>query len=673
MTIQLDVLDELRGALGESRVLTGEADLLTYAYDGALDRARPEAVVLAETVEHVRRAVEICRRAKLPYVARGAGTNLSGGCIPLRGGVILSTARMTRILEVDTRAGFALVEPGVVNLSLQKELEKAGWFYAPDPASYRACTIGGNVAENAGGPRCLKYGVTTNHVLGLEAVMPDGSVARFDASSPGPDLTALLTGAEGTLGVVTKAWLKILPQPEDLLTILAAFGSMEEAIRCVSELIAAGVLPRVLEAMDRLTVEAVEAFMHAGYPKGAEAVLLIELDGPSRRVKKEAELVESLCRTHGASQYRTARDPAERDRLWEGRRGAYAAMARIAPNVLVEDGVVPRPRLPEALARIREIAAKHDIRVGLLFHAGDGNLHPNIVFDERNLAETKRVKKAGYEILKACIAQDGSISGEHGIGVDKRAAMAWLFTPATLNLFRRIKRALDPDLLANPDKIIPLAPEGQAAGTALLKPPKPLSPAAAVLVAHLKLLADRRTPVRVAGRGSRRAPPAADGEETISTLGLDRIVDLDAPNFTVAVEAGCETAKLVKELARQGLHLPLPADGGTVGGLLATKAWPGLRDHILGMKVALASGEVVELGGKVVKNVAGYDAMRLLLGSWGAYGVILEATFKLYAAKVDVPRELPAPKPFVPGTWERRLKAAFDPEGRLNPDLCPID
>ncbi|MBI4423933.1 MAG: FAD-binding protein, partial [Elusimicrobia bacterium] len=370
------LLDELPGGA----VLTSQAERLSYSYDGALDRARPDAVVLAREAEHVRRAVAWCAARGVPFVARGAGTNLSGGCIPLQGGLVVSLAPMNRVLSIEADAGVAVAEPGVVNAQLQKELGLVGRFYAPDPASMRVCTLGGNVAENAGGPRCLKYGVTSNHVLQLEAVMPDGSVERFSTDDGGPDLAGLLVGAEGTLGVVTRVWVRTLRAPESIVTILAGFPSIEAAIDCVSAIVAAGVVPRVLEAMDKMTVESVEAYCHAGYPT-SEAVLLIELDGPSAQAEAEAAAVERLCRERGAAELRRASAAAERDRLWEGRRGAYAAVARIAPNVLVEDGVVPRSRLPEAARRVRRIAAEADLVVPLLFHAGDGNLHPNIPYD----------------------------------------------------------------------------------------------------------------------------------------------------------------------------------------------------------------------------------------------------------------------------------------------------
>lgn len=631
-----------------------EAELANYSYDAALDRARPEAVALPRTAEEVRRVVEWCAARGKPFVARGAGTNLSGGCIPLRGGVVIALARLNRILQIDTEARVAVVEPGVVNLSLQKELEALGFYYAPDPASFKVSTLGGNAAENAGGPRCLKYGTTTNHVLAVECVMPDGTVARFSQDDEGPELLSLLVGAEGTLGVITKLWLRILPIPPKIVTILAGFPSIEAAVECVAGIIAAGVVPRVLEAMDKTTVDSVEAYSHAGYPS-TEAVLLIEVD---ELVEKAAPEVEALCRRFGAVDYRVAVDAAQREKLWEGRRGAYAAMARLAPNVMVEDGVVPRDKLPEIVRRIREICARHGLtKTGLLFHAGDGNIHPNVGFDERDADETARVRQAGHEILQACVELGGSLSGEHGIGLDKRDAMAWLFTPETLGLFRAIKDAFDPKGLANPDKLFPLP--GSTPRAYIRPPSPPLSPAARAVVAKLT------GPVHIQGTGSK----LARGEgELVVTAGMNRIVEVDKANYTVTVEAGISVHELHAELARQGVYLRLPDCGGTLGGLLATKPWNGLRDDLIGMRLALAGGRVVELGGKVVKNVAGYDVPRLLLGSWGTLGVILECTFKAYSSPRPAPRDL-MPRPFLLGEWQRKVKRAFDPENHLNPWL----
>jgi glycolate oxidase subunit GlcD len=657
----------LEASVAPGSLLTSAADLAVYSYDAALDRARPDAVLVARSASDVRRAVAWCAANKVPFVARGAGTNLSGGCIPLQGGLVISLARMNRILSIDARAGVACVEPGVVNLELQKEAEKLGFFYAPDPASYKISTIGGNAAENAGGPRCLKYGVTTNHVLAVEAVMPDGTVARFSHEDPGPELSSLLVGAEGTLGVLVRLWVKLTPLPEETRTLLAGFPSIDAAIACVSAIIASGVLPRCLEAMDSDTVKSVQLGRPLGYPDDP-AVLLIELDGEKAPVARDSESVERLCREHGASAVRAAADAAERERLWEGRRGAYAALARLAPNVLVEDGVVPRDKLPQVVRRIQEIAAKHSIKAYLLFHAGDGNIHPNIVFDERDAELAVRVKAAGREMLRACVELGGSLSGEHGIGVDKRDAMAWLFTPETLALFRRVKDALDPGHLANPDKLFPL-PGAPRSGPGFLRPPAPsLSEHALHLVEKVKE-APKDARFRVRGASTRRPEPTPEGAVELLTTGMSRIVDLDRGNQTLTVEAGISLHGLHRELEAQGFHLRLPKTGGTLGGLLATRPWAGIREDLLGMRLLLSNGDVVELGGKVVKNVAGYDLPRLALGSWGTFGVILEATFKLRARPVDVPLSLPAVSPPAFGPWALKARAAFDPGGRMNPDL----
>lgn len=657
-------LAELGGLVAPGSLLTSEADLAVYSYDGVLTKVRPEAVLIARSAADVRRAVAWCAETGTPFIARGAGTNLSGGCVPLKGGLVIALARLNKILSLDAAARVACVEPGVVNLELQKEAEKVGLFYAPDPASFKVSTIGGNSAENSGGPRCLKYGVTTNHVLAVEAVMPTGEVVRFSQEDHGPEFMSLLIGAEGTLGVITRVWTKLSPLPEEIRTMLAGFPSIDAAVKAVSALIASGVLPRCLEAMDAPTVASVQAVKPVGYPLDP-AVLLIELDGDKGLVARDAEVVERICKEYGASSVRSAADAAERERLWEARRGAYAALSRLAPNVLVEDGVVPRNKLPDVVRRIQEIAAKYKVKAYLLFHAGDGNIHPNIVFDERDAEETARVQGAGHEMLQACVELGGSLSGEHGIGLDKRDAMAWLFTPATLNLFRRVKKAVDPQGIANPDKLFPLSDEKRE-GPGYVRPPSP------PLGEHARLLIDKMTDaakagrkVRIRGASTRLDEPAPAGAADLLTTGLNRILDWDKSNYTVTVEAGASVHELHRELNEAGFHIRLPKCGGTVGGLLATRPVPLAREDILGMRLLLPSGEVVELGGKVVKNVAGYDLARLVLGSWGRMGLILDVTYKLYANPQPVPHALPALQraPFSP--WAERVRSAFDPESTL--------
>ncbi len=659
-------LAELSAEVAPGSLLSSPTELAVYSYDGALDRAKPDAVLIARSADDVRRAVAWCAVHRVPFIARGAGTNLSGGCIPVKGGLVIALARLNRILSLDAGARIACVEPGVVNLNLQKAAEAVGLFYAPDPASFRVSTIGGNAAENAGGPRCLKYGVTTNHILAVEAVMPDGTLARFSLEDDGPELLSLLIGAEGTLGILVKLWVRLTPLPEDTRTILAGFPSIDAAVSCVSAIIAAGVLPRALEAMDRPTVESVEVGRNLGYPKDP-AILLIELDGPEAVCAREAAEVEELCKRSGATTVRAAADAVERERLWEGRRGAYSALARLAPNVLVEDGVVPRDKLPDIVRRIQEISAKHGVKAYLLFHAGDGNIHPNIAYDERDAAETARVKAAGHDILQACVELGGSLSGEHGIGLDKRDAMAWLFTPETLKLFHRVKNAVDPDNLANPDKLFPLP--GSKPGRGFVRPPIPaLSEYAALLVDKVKT-APAGAKFAVRGASTRWKDATPEGAVELLTTGLGRIVDLDKRNYTLTVETGVSVHALHRELESQGVFVRLPKGGGTVGGLLATRPWSGLREDILGMRVLLSNGEVVELGGRVVKNVAGYDLPRLLLGSWGTFGVILEVTMKLHARPTTVPSGLAETKPPKLSPWARKVRAAFDLDGRLNPWL----
>ncbi len=659
-------LAELAAQLTPGSLLSSPTELAVYSYDGALDRARPDGVLIARTTDDVCIAVSWCAANKVPFIARGAGTNLSGGCVPVKGGLVIALARLNRILSIDAQARVACVEPGVVNLDLQKEAEKVGMFYAPDPSSYRVSTIGGNAAENAGGPRCLKYGVTTNHILAVEAVMPDGSTETFSLEDDGPELLSLLIGAEGTLGVLVKLWVRLTPLPEDMRTLLAGFPSIEQAVACVSAIIAAGIVPRALEAMDRATVESVSVGRPLGYPKDP-AVLLIELDGARADCEREAVEVEKLCRESGAASVRAAADAVERERLWEGRRGAYAALARLAPNVLVEDGVVPRDKLPDVVRRIQEISAKHRVKAYLLFHAGDGNIHPNIAYDERDAAETARVKAAGHEMLQACVELGGSLSGEHGIGLDKRDAMAWLFTPETLRLFHRVKDAVDPNHLANPDKLFPIP--GSKPGPGFVRPPSGALSEYAELLVNKVRAAPPGAPFRVRGASTRWKAATPDGAVELLTPGLGRIADLDKRNYTLTVETGVSVHALHTELESQGVFVRLPKAGGTVGGLLATRPWNGLREDILGMRVLLSNGDVVELGGKVVKNVAGYDLSRLLLGSWGTCGVILEVTMKLHARPVEVPFGLLESKPPKFSSWARQVRKAFDPDSRFNPRL----
>jgi glycolate oxidase len=447
--------------VGPDGVLCEPDELLVYESDGlTLFRALADVVVFPRSTEEVAAAVRLANAEGLPFVARGAGTGLAGGCLPAEGGVVIALTRMNRILEIDYANQLAVVEPGLVNLHLSEALQSRGFYYAPDPSSQLACTIGGNVANNSGGPHTLKYGVTTNHVLGLEVVLPDGEVVWLGGKVRDPqgyDLVGVFVGSEGTFGIATKVVVRIVRRPEAVRTLLAVFDRLDRASQTVAAITARGLTPAALEMIDQLTIQAVEDAYGAGYPRDAAAALLIELDGLSVGLDEEVERVMAACRDSGARQVRLARDERERQLLWKGRKAAFGAFGRISPAYMVMDGVIPRTRLPEVLRSVEEIARTHGLRVGNVFHAGDGNLHPNILYDPRIAGEVERVLAAGAAIMKACVDVGGSISGEHGIGLEKRDFMPWIFSEADLRAMAAVKAAFNPTGRCNPGKVFPTA------------------------------------------------------------------------------------------------------------------------------------------------------------------------------------------------------------------------
>jgi glycolate oxidase len=417
----------------------------------------PELVVLPASTEEVQAVIRACNRERVPFVARGAGTGLSGGATPVAGGVVISLSRMHRILEVDIASQRIVVEPGVTNLEVTRAVAAEGFFYAPDPSSQQVCTIGGNVAENSGGAHCLKYGFTAHHVTGLTLVLPDGEVVELGGKAldpDGPDLLGVVVGSEGTLGIVTEVTLRIVRVPQAIRTLLAGFREMDAAGAAVSEIVAAGMLPSAIEMMDRLTLEAAEHAVAPGYPEGAGAVLIVELDGVEVQVEDDASQVERICRERGAFEIRAASNEEDRARLWKGRKSAFAAMGHVATDYYVQDGVVPRTRLPEVLRRIEELSGEHGLRVGNVFHAGDGNLHPLVLYDAE-AGETDRARELAERILEACLDAGGSLTGEHGVGMDKACSMPRMFSESDLHTFERLRRAFDPTGLCNPGKVIP--------------------------------------------------------------------------------------------------------------------------------------------------------------------------------------------------------------------------
>ena len=452
------ILDEFRAIVGKDGLITEPEQLHTYECDGLTNfRVLPAAVVLPNSTEQVEGVVRLCHREKIPFVARGSGTGLSGGALPIENGIVISLARLNRILEVDIPNARIVVEPGVINASVTQQVSPHGYFYAPDPSSQQVCSIGGNVAENSGGAHCLKYGFTTTHVLGLEVVLPDGSLVHLGGKTldrPGYDLPGVFVGSEGTLGIATKVILRIVKRPEVIQTLLAAFNSTNEAGTAVSDIIAAGMLPAAIEMMDNLAIQAAEAAVHAGYPD-CGGLLLVELDGPATEVEGLMAQVREISTSCGAWEIRVAQSEEERAVIWKGRKAAFAAMGRISPNYIVQDGVIPRTALPKVMSEIERLSAEAGLRVANVFHAGDGNLHPLVLYDGRVPGQEHLAEQLAFSILRLCIEAGGSITGEHGVGEEKKNFMSEMFAEPDLDTMQRVRCAFDPEHLSNPEKIFP--------------------------------------------------------------------------------------------------------------------------------------------------------------------------------------------------------------------------
>ncbi|HEX7050919.1 MAG TPA: FAD-linked oxidase C-terminal domain-containing protein [Longimicrobiales bacterium] len=776
----------LRAVVGADGVITDPAALLVYESDGLTAyRVPPRAVVRPRGTAQVAAAVRLLAEAGVPFVPRGSGTGLSGGALALEGAVILSTARMDRILSIDAADRRARVEPGVVNVRLSKAAAPYGLYYAPDPSSQSACTIGGNVAENAGGPHCLKYGVTSNHIIGLTVVLPDGEVVALDRGAGDPvgyDLVGLFVGSEGTFGVATEIEVKLSPLPEAVETLLALFDRIDDASRAVSAIIADGLLPAALEMIDGETIRAVEESVYAaGIPLDVGAALVIEFDGARAGLAAEAERARAICVAEGAREVRRAADDIERERLWQGRKKAFGAMGRLAPDLLVQDAVVPRSRLPAVLAGIYAIAHRYDLRISNVFHAGDGNLHPNILFDRRDADELRRVQAASREIMRSCVEAGGTITGEHGVGLDKREYMPLIFGDAEMETMCAVRRVFNPRGLANPAKVLPVrvCREWVGPATRLGRPegapgpgsgggsrsnggwgaPAPMSahgasaaeaggspggsgtggadavggerpgtwwadsaqrteqspppertprtvastgggggdahphahaksgrtaadpravvdalapivgaewlrtgadaahwavcgvvPAAVVAPADagqaaavLALAAEAGWRVALAGAGTAldlRVRPR-DVDVVVTTERLGGIEAHEPADLVVSAGAGTPLGVLRDRLAAHRQWLPLDppgAEGATLGAVAAMGAagplregYGAVRDHVLGLEVVTGDGRVLELGGRVVKNVAGYDLVRLIVGSRGTLGLVTRVTARLRA------------------------------------------
>jgi len=642
---------EMESIVGRQNVSVSRTISELYSYDASLARGNPGVVVFPADGHEVAHVVRAAHREGIAFVPRGFGTNLSGGTIVADQGLIICLSRLNRILAIYPESRYAVVQPGVTNLELQDATGALGYFYAPDPASQKVSTIGGNLGENSGGPRCLKYGVTSNHILGMEMVLPDGQMVRTGGAAldpPGMDLRGIMVGSEGTLGIVTEVTVRILPQTEKVITMLAIYDTIADAAKSVSGIMSAGILPNTLEMMDATIIKAVEDSYACGYPRDAAAVLIIEVEGPIAGLKDQAERIQEICMQTNCRNIQEAKDDAERNRLWQGRRGAFGAVARLAPNYLVNDATVPRTKLPQALAKVADITKKYGCEHGNVFHAGDGNLHPLLLFDSRDEDQLHRVEKAGWEIMKACVDLGGTISGEHGIGLEKQDAMRMVFNEDDFNVQRGLKRAFDPDNILNPGKVLPKPLESGHGGDSGNRPvvvkSREISSAAGVveLMEKIKTAAGQKRAVVPAGSGSysQFGNATAGAPQALDSRALTDVIEYDAANQVITVGAGLPLKALQAHLQEQNQWLPVRppflSDRSTIGRLVALAAcgpermlYGAPRDLLLGLRFINSSGQLISGGGRVVKNVAGYDITRLLTGSAGTLGFITEATWRV--------------------------------------------
>ena len=719
------LVEELRDIVGDHNVLVEPDELVVYECDGLPQHKHlPRAVVFPNSTEETSQLLALLSDEGVSFAPRGAGTGLSGGALAVDRGVVIELARMRRILNIDTANRVARVQTGLVNAQLSRAIAHHGLYYVPDPSSQPSCTIGGNIAENGGGIHCLKYGTTTDHVLAARIVLSDGSVVDLDSNRAGYDLLGTFVGSEGTFGIATEATVKLSRIPPAVRTLLADFLNVDDASRAVSAIIAAGMLPAALEMMDNEIIRAVEASVFtAGLPVDAQAVLLVELDGAEAGIDDEAEKAKTILREHGARSVHLAADEKERKKLWAARKGAFGAVGRLSPDIMIQDAVVPRSRLPEVLAETYRISDRYKIKLANVFHAGDGNLHPLICFDLRRGDDLERVRQAGREIMESCVRAGGSITGEHGVGLDKSGYLPLIFSEDDMEVMLRVRSAFDPSGLCNPGKIIPLprgCGEARAVATENIsasrdihvgiqssretRPNNPIewqTVSANVSKEKNSGLAERinearsisefkrlvgganvtrlaessladliqpeisertlviapgstgeaREVIKLAARQGLAIVPAGAGSfldagnilegssVILTTRRMTKLVHHEPADLVATAEAGLTLGGFQERLRERGQWLPVdpPDDGSaTLGGLVATAlagpqrlGFGPLRSYVIGLHAVLADGSAIKAGGRVVKNVAGYDLCKLFTGSYGTLGLITEITFKL--------------------------------------------
>lgn len=655
----------LQALLEKNQLVTDPAELIVYEIDAAQDRGVPDGVAFPASRADVQRIAHWANENQVALIGRGAGTGLSGGAVAGRGGLIVEFSRMNRILEIDSLGRSAVVEPGVINQVLDEAVKALDLYYPPDPASGRSSTLGGNVAENAGGPHCFKYGVTTNYLSGLECVLADGRLVHFGGRAfdyPEYDFVRLLTGSEGTLGLVTKIDVRLLRNPPAVKTMMAAFDSVEGAGTAVSAVIAAGLVPAAMEMMDQKITRIIEDYAHPGLPTDAGALLVIDVDGYPASLDPQIAEVSTILRANSGYGLHIAENAAEREKIWFARKSAAGAMARLAPAFLLLDGTVPRSQLAAALEATNRICEAHNLKVGYVFHAGDGNLHPFILMYPADQEQVLRVYQAGKEFMQVVVSLGGSLTGEHGIGIEKRSYMPLMFNPTELSAMLEVKQVFDPANRLNPGKIFPpldtagskpgqVPNEGLSGANQVGSPPSPhlddpLLPVEMVPVTvedaagYLAGVQRLRHPVRFTGGIADPAKPASKSAFVLRTVGMNKIMAFAPQDLYVTAGAGMTLGALQASLANHGMWVPVdsPWPEASLGGMLAANLnapmrmrYGGLSDQVLAMTVLLGDGRRLRLGRPVVKNVAGYDLAHLMVGSFGTLGLIADVTLKVAA------------------------------------------
>ncbi|WP_149496101.1 FAD-binding oxidoreductase [Roseiconus lacunae] len=621
-------------------------------------RKRPLGVVIPESQDEVIHAVRWCDRHRVPFVARGSGTSLSGGSMPVDDGIVISLNKLRRIFKVDPDNRIAVVEPGVINLHVSNAAAPHGLYYAPDPSSQKICTLGGNIAFNSGGAHCLKYGMTSNHVIGMKVVTANGEVAHFGGESVesiGADMTGLFCGSEGLFGIALEITLRLLPRPECFHTVLIGYRSLRDAGDAVSAVIDAGLLPGAMEIMESLAIEAAEAATACGYPRGAAAVLIVELEGPRERIELEKQQLHEVIARTNAFETVVAANSAQRDAIWGGRKSAFSAVGKLSPDFLVQDGVVPRKRLGEALEKIQQFSEASGLRCANVFHAGDGNLHPLILFDDSIEGQLEQAEALAGQILSLCVEMGGSITGEHGVGIEKREFLSQMYDPPSMAVMHRVRHAFDPHHVANPGKMFPHGDDGREeitkpktkATSSATCPPDLREPIEVDSPEQLRQAIADLDQVLVVGNQTKSPLSQFVNVPLLTTRTISGMTEYEPSEFTFSALAGTPVKQIVRELAKQRQYLPfdplLVESGATIGGTVAAglsgpgrHRYGGLRDFVLGATFVDGDATVIKSGGRVVKNAAGFDLPKLFVGSCGRLAAMTELTFKVFPKPVEL-------------------------------------